>query len=147
MPIQSVTKAVNHSAARMFDLVSDISEYPKFVPACKEIIVTKTSIENKKNVIIAKMTVGIGLIKEDFISKVILDRKNKIILVNNYDGLFKNLNNAWSFKDKDDGCIVNFTIDFELMNTPISPMITLMFSKVFNKYVSAFEKRANELYF
>jgi ribosome-associated toxin RatA of RatAB toxin-antitoxin module len=42
--------------------------------------------------------------------------------------------------------MVHFTIDFELIQTPISPLIALMFSKVFNKYINAFEQRANELY-
>jgi coenzyme Q-binding protein COQ10 len=146
MPIQSVKKIVQHSPKLMFDLVSDIKEYPKFVPGCKKIIISESTYENDNNVIISKMTVGVGLILENFTSKITLDSDNCTIVVNNYDGLFKKLNNVWIFEKDKNGCMVHFTIDFELIQTPISPLIALMFSKVFDKYINAFERRANELY-
>ena len=145
MPIQSVKKIVQHSPKLMFDLVSDIKEYPKFVPGCKKIIISESAYENDSNVIIAKMTVGVGLILENFTSKITLDSDNCTIVVNNYEGLFKKLNNV----------LINLMITkipneskycVELIQTPISPLIALMFSKVFNKYINAFEQRANELY-
>ena len=146
MPYQSVSKNVRHSTTLMFDLIADIKNYPDFVPACKKITIIEVINKNENSIIFAKMTVGIGIILEDFTSKITLDKKNKIITVNNHDKLFKKLNNSWSFKENDNGCTVDFTIDFELLHTPISPLITLMFSKVFNKYVSAFEKRADYVY-
>src|ERR1700727_1710261 len=102
MPSFSNKRRVLHSAAEMFDLVADVERYPEFVPLCQSLKVRQRSNEGGKAVIVADMTVAYKLIRQDFTSRVTLDRGKMEILVEYLEGPFRSLNNRWTFRPVDE---------------------------------------------
>ena len=94
----------------------------------------------------AEIFVKFNLVKENFRSKVTLDSEANRISTINIDGPFKRLNNEWSFKSDQQGCIVIFEVDFEFKSFILHSLINSMFHKAMTKVTLSFENRAKELY-
>src|ERR1700751_5549 len=75
MPQFTTRRRIRHSAAEMFELVSDVERYPEFVPLCRSLRVRKRIPEPEGiEILIADMTVAYKLVRESFVSRVMLDR-------------------------------------------------------------------------
>jgi len=98
MHIYETKHPVAHSADDMFALVARVEDYPKFLPLCEELTVTRREQVEGKEVLIAAMTVGYGMIHETFTTRVHLDRGARTILVEYLDGPFTFLENRWHFR-------------------------------------------------
>ena len=148
MPRYSTTRHVRHSATEMFDLVADVEKYPAFVPLCDGMRVRdRRENEDGTVVMVAAMTVAYKLIRQTFISRATLDKKNLNILVEYLDGPFKRMQNRWTFKPTgDDACEVEFFIDYEFASRTFSMLMGAMFDTVFRRMAAAFEQRADEVY-
>lgn len=132
----------------MFDLVADVERYPEFVPLCKSLKVRKRIPgENGTDVIVADMTVAYKLIRENFISRVTLDRPNLQILVEYLDGPFSSLKNRWTFMPASDStCEVEFFIAYEFKSRMLGLLMGAMFDAAFRRFAAAFERRADQVY-
>ena len=73
MHVYETTHRVAHSAEEMFALVARVEDYPKFLPLCEELDVKRREQHDGKEVLVATMTVGYGMIRESFTTKVHLD--------------------------------------------------------------------------
>ena len=146
MKSRKLSKKMHYSAKEMFDLVSDVENYPFFVPACKSLEIIKKVKKNDIIYIDAIMEVGYGFLNEFFTSHITLNKKKSTIEVINNDGPFRKLNNYWKFTDIADGSEILFEIDFIAKNSFTGKIINIMFERVFSKYIYAFESRAKELY-
>jgi coenzyme Q-binding protein COQ10 len=148
MPKFSSRRRVQHSADQMFDLVADVERYPEFVPLCHSLKVRqRTSAADGTEVVVADMTVSFKLVRETFTSKVTLDRPNLKILVEYLRGPFSNLENRWSFEPKSDqACDVGFFITYEFKSRMLAMLMGAMFDTAFQRFASAFEKRADVVY-
>lgn len=143
MPTHSETKLLPYSTVQMFNLVSDIVRYPEFLPWCSQARI----ISREDDMILAELTIGYKLISERFVSRVHLDRKGKSIHVGYVSGPLKYLRNEWQFhKMPKKSCRVNFFVHFEFSNPILSKMMNMFFDVAFRRMVSAFEKRAAEIY-
>ena len=67
MPDVFLERHVPHLPQRMFDLVSDLEAYPRFVPNCSAMDVR----EDAGGAVLAKMTVQFGPIKQAYTSRVV----------------------------------------------------------------------------
>ena len=141
MPTHAEQKQLPYSVEQMFDLVADVEKYGEFLPWC--IACRKTHEE--EGVIEADLIIGYKLIREKFKSRVTLDRPDHI-RVEYLEGPMKNLSNEWKFIPIEEGCIIDFYVDFEFKNPMLQGLITMFFDKAVTKMVGAFEKRANDLY-
>jgi len=139
---------VNHSAPQMFDLVADVERYPEFVPLCQSLKVRQRNAgPNGTEVVIADMTVSFKLVRETFTSRVTLDRPNLNILVEYLRGPFSKLENRWTFEPKsDNSCEVGFYIAYEFKSRMLAMLMGTMFDTAFQRFASAFEKRADKIY-
>jgi coenzyme Q-binding protein COQ10 len=148
MPRFSSKRRVNHSAPKMFDLVADIERYPEFVPLCQSLrIRERTPQADGTEVVIADMTVSFKLVRENFTSRVTLDRPNLKILVEYLRGPFSNLENRWTFEPKSDSaCEVGFYISYEFKSRVLAMLMGAMFDSAFQRFAAAFEKRADKIY-
>jgi coenzyme Q-binding protein COQ10 len=148
MPKFSSKRRVNHSAPKMFDLVADIERYPEFVPLCQSLrIRERTPQADGTEVVIADMTVSFKLVRENFTSRVTLDRPNLKILVEYLRGPFSNLENRWTFEPKSDSaCEVGFYISYEFKSRVLAMLMGAMFDSAFQRFAAAFEKRADKIY-
>ncbi len=138
----SEIKFINHKPEDLYNLVLDIKKYPEFLPWCLGSRVKKIDENNLK----ADLIVGFKIYREVFKSNVILNKNKFEIQVEYLDGPFKNLNNFWSFKNKNKGCEVNFLVDFTFSKRILNTVLENFFSEAVRKMVRAFEERANSLY-
>jgi coenzyme Q-binding protein COQ10 len=148
MPRFSNRRRVNHTAEEVFDLVADVERYPEFVPMCHSLKVRqRTPGPNGTETIVADMTVSFKLIRETFTSRVTLDRPNLKINVEYLRGPFASMDNRWAFEPKgDNACDVVFFIAYEFRNRMLALLMGAMFDAAFQRFVSAFEKRADAIY-
>ena len=142
MPTHAEVKPCPFSAAQMYALVADVDKYPEFLPWCVATRV-KSIVDN---VMIADMVIGFKMVREKYTSEVTLDpdREVKIVYKN---GPFKYLNSHWKFIDKEDGgCTIDFFVDFEFKSALLQKLIGAVFNEAVQLMISAFEKRAIDLY-
>src|ERR1700749_196213 len=147
MPKFSSQRRVHHGAPQMFDLVADVERYPEFVPLCRALkIRQRTAKPDGTEVVIADMTVSFKLVRETFTSRVTLDRPNLNILVEYLRGPFSKLENRWTFEPKsDNSCEVGFYIAYEFKSRMLAMLMGTMFDTAFQRFASAFEKRADKI--
>ena len=148
MPSFSSKRRVRHTAPQMFDLVADVERYPEFVPLCQSLkIRQRTPQADGTEIVIADMTVSFKLVREAFTSRVTLDPPNLKIMVEYLKGPFSNLENRWTFEPKSETeCDVGFYLAYEFKSRMLAMLMGAMFDTAFQRFASAFEKRADVVY-
>jgi coenzyme Q-binding protein COQ10 len=141
MPTHAEKRFLPYTPEQVFDLVADIERYPEFLPWC----VGARIRERRDNVILGDLLIGWRMVREKFTSRVTLDRPGRID-VEYAEGPFKYLKNHWLFERQPGGCLVDFYVDFEFRSRMLQGVIAALFNEAVKRMVSAFEKRAKELY-
>ncbi|XP_041977629.1 coenzyme Q-binding protein COQ10, mitochondrial [Aricia agestis] len=131
---------VGFTMDQMFEVVSDVESYYKFVPWCKQSLVLQKSPEKLK----AKLIVGFPPINESYTSHVTLV-KPLLVKAECKDGkLFHHLLTLWRFspglKKEPKSCVVDFQITFEFKSTFHSQLSNLFFDQVARQMENAFIK-------
>ena len=152
MPSFRTTRRVAHPAAKMFDLVADVEKYPGFLPLCQALTVRRRStLPDGREVLVADMRVGFKAIRENFTTRVTLDRASNVIVAEYIDGPFRSLENRWTFSDRPPGdgpagCTVEFFITYEFKSRMLGLLMGSMFEGAFSRFAEAFEERADKVY-
>ncbi len=147
MPTFHDKRRVHHSARQMFQLVAAVEDYPEFVPLCEDLTVRKHEQTGAHETLVADMTVAYKFFRETFTSKVTLDERDHIILVEYLGGPFRHMENRWKFHTVDEQtCDIEFYISYEFSSRSYQLLIGAMFDKAFRKLSVAFEERADEVY-
>ena len=148
MPQFRTKRRVRHAAADMFDLVADVEKYPQFVPLCQSLRVRRRSESGEGiETVVADMTVAYKVMRETFISRVLLDRPNLKIQVEYLEGPFRHLDNRWTFTPlSDSACEVEFFISYEFKSRVLGMLMGAMFEAAFRRFSAAFERRADPVY-
>ena len=141
MPTFAEERPLPYSQQQIFDLVADVERYPEFLPWCTACRVTK----RENQLIEADLMVGFKMLRERFTTRVMLSAPNNI-QVEYLDGPFRYLNNHWIFKSTEDGCVIEFFIDFEFRSLLLQRLIGPLFTEAVRRMVSAFDNRALALY-
>jgi len=142
MTTHSEQKFVPFTPDQLFEMVSDVQSYPKFLPWCVGARIRSADEE----LIVADLMIGYKLLRERFTSRVTLNRKKWKIETEFTDGPFKFLRNQWEFKSCPEGCQIVFLVEFEFRSTVLQKLVSVLFNEVVLRMVSAFEKRAYFLY-
>jgi len=147
MHVYETTHPVAHSADEMFALVARVEDYPRFLPLCEALEIKRRDASEDKEVIVAKMTVGYGLIRESFTTKVHLDPAARKILVEYLDGPFTFLENRWHFQPRGShSCDVAFYIAYAFSSRLFERLVGRLFARAVERYTHAFEERADAVY-
>lgn len=148
MPSFRSDRQVRHKAEQMFDLVADVERYPEFVPLCTSLKVrSRRESGEDRETLVADMSVGYKLIREQFTSRVTLDRPKLRVLVEYLDGPFSRMENVWTFQDEpSSGSRITFFIDYEFRSRTLGLLMGAMFDAAFRRFAQAFEERADKLY-
>ncbi|MGA2089443.1 MAG: type II toxin-antitoxin system RatA family toxin [Stellaceae bacterium] len=141
MPTHAEKRFLPYTPEQVFDLVADIERYPEFLPWC----VGARIRERRDNVILGDLLIGWRMVRERFTSRVTLNRPDRID-VEYTEGPFRYLKNHWVFERQPGGCLVDFFVDFEFRSRMLQGVIAALFNEAVKRMVSAFEKRAQELY-
>lgn len=126
---------------QLYALVADVERYPEFLPWCVAArIRTRT-----ETLVVADLVIGFKMIRERFTSRVTLTPPDQIE-VTYVEGPFKHLNNRWRFLPHDQGCELDFYVEFEFRSQLLERLIGLLFDEAVKRMVAAFEGRARALY-
>ena len=146
MPTHAEKRRLPHSPEQMFDLVSDVEKYPEFLPWCVATRIRGREEGETGDTITADMVIGYKMFRERFTTKDVLDPPRRID-VSYHDGPFRYLNNHWIFEPHGEGhCELDFYIDFEFRSRLFQKMMGVIFNEAVKIMVTAFEKRAREIY-
>ena len=146
MPTHSENRLVPYSAAQMYDLVADIAKYPEFLPWCTAARIRSTREADTGKVVEADLIISFKLFRERFTSRVTMHPADNKIEVEYLDGPFKYLVNYWHFIPNEDGCTVDFHVDFEFKSKILQGVIGVVFNEAMRRIVKAFDDRAKALY-
>ena len=138
---------VPYAADDMFSLVAGIDRYPEFLPWCSGARIRRRDVEEGKEILLADLIVSYKVFREQFTSRVTLDRQERHIDVAYVQGPFNHLHNKWHFEVlPGGGTRIHFFIDFEFRSATLQKMISAVFAKAFAKMMQAFIDRADALY-
>ncbi|AEI93776.1 MULTISPECIES: type II toxin-antitoxin system RatA family toxin [Roseobacter] len=146
MPTHSENRTLPYSAQQMYDLVADVTEYPKFLPWCSAARVKSTVPQGDSIVMEADLVISFKVFRERFTSRVVLMPDDKQIDTEYLDGPFRYMKSNWAFKDVEGGCEVSFFVDFAFRNMILQQLIGVVFNEAMQRIVRAFEMRAQTLY-
>jgi ribosome-associated toxin RatA of RatAB toxin-antitoxin module len=136
------TVLIRHSAEQMFDLVTDVADYPNFLPWCGGVEIRR----QEENLMEAKIDINFKGIKQHFATHNTQERPTRIDM-NFADGPFKKFTGYWRFTSlRADACKIEFALHYEFSNILIEKIIGPVFSHIANTFVESFVKRADQRY-
>lgn len=147
MPTHSEKRFLPYTPQEMYDLVADVSSYPKFLPWNSAARVrSRTPRPDGSEVMEADLVISFKVFRERFGSRVVLWPAIRKIDTEYLDGPFKYMKSHWIFHAAEGGCDVEFFVDFEFKNAILQGIIGVVFNDAMQRVVRAFERRAIELY-
>jgi len=130
---------VPHLPERMYEIVSDLEHYPRFIPNCQAMHVRPDpAASGGKDVRLAKMTISFGPITQSYTSRVTLDAEARTIRAKAVDGPFAYLDSVWRFDPEGQGTRVRFEIDFKISNPLIAAVAEPAFAAKQEEIMRAF---------
>ena len=146
MPTHSEVRSLPYSAGQMYALVADVERYSEFLPWCSAARIRQRVQQGESEILDADLVISFKVFREKFGSRVTLWENMHKIDTEYLDGPFKYMQSNWSFSDTDEGCDVEFFVDFEFKNAILQRIIGVVFNEAMQRIVRAFETRAAELY-
>ena len=142
MPSHSEKRVLPFRPDQLFELVLDVEKYPEFLPWC----VAARIIDQAPSKMNAELAIGFKGLRESFISHVAYDPDDLHIDVTYEDGPFRYLVNHWRFLPAEEGCLLDFHVDFAFRSRLLDAVMGGLFDEAVRRMVRAFEKRAAALY-
>ncbi|SHF50188.1 type II toxin-antitoxin system RatA family toxin [Devosia limi] len=136
---------VPHLPERMYGIVADLNDYPRFVPNCKAMDV-RPDPASPDDTRLARMTLFFGPITQAYTSRVVLDPVARTIKAKAIDGPFAYLDSVWSFEPEGMGTRVRFEIDFKISNPLIAALAEPAFAAKQEEIMRAFADEADRRY-
>jgi coenzyme Q-binding protein COQ10 len=146
MPTHSEVRSLPYSSKQMYALVADVERYSEFLPWCSAARIRQRVQNGESEILDADLVISFKVFREKFGSRVTLWENMHKIDTEYLDGPFKYMQSNWSFSDTDEGCDVEFFVDFEFKNAILQRIIGVVFNEAMQRIVRAFETRAAELY-
>ena len=142
MPVVNKSAIVPYSTEQMFALVSDVLSYPEFLPWCSATrLLSRSETELCGELEVSR--VGVHQIFSTCNRLYPFER----IDLSLREGPFKKLHGSWRFKPLGQAaCKVELLLEFEFSGKLINVAFGKVFGHIANTMVSAFCKRANEVY-
>ncbi len=134
-----------YSPQEMFDLVTQVADYPRFLPWCDHATVLATHDDG----LTAEVGISLGGIQQAFTTRNthVPGRKVDMRLVK---GPFSTLDGHWDFAPLGDGsqraCRVDFKLRYSFANAALAQLVGPVFDRIAGSLVDAFVKRAEAVY-
>ncbi len=137
-----------YSAHQMYSLVTDVDDYPKFLPWCSRAEV----LTRHDDGVTARLHLSYAGVRHAFTTRNINDpdRQVRMELV---DGPFSKLEGTWDFiplqAPGDDGaqaCKVEFDLEYAFSSRTLEALVGPVFDRIANTFVDAFVKRAGQVH-
>lgn len=139
MPTITRSALVEHSAARMFQLVNDVEAYPRRFAWCSGADVIEAGPER----VLGRLELGIGGISTWFTTENRLQPTHRIDMALR-DGPFRRLEGRWDFHALDESaCKVTLVLDFEPRSRLLVPALKLGLQGLADRMVDDFVRVAD----
>ena len=133
-------RTLPHPMRDIFNIVLDITSYPKFLPW----VTDATIISSSHGQITADLTVSFASVTQCYRSNVTYEIANDkaYIQAESHTGPFKHLLSRWDLAQDGENTIVEFGLEFELKSKIMTNLVGPVIIEAQKKMISAFEKRA-----
>ena len=139
MSVINRSALVEHSAARMFALVNDVSAYPQRFDWCHAAQV----LEQGGDRVVARLDLGLGGFHTWFTTDNTLAPPHHIDMALR-DGPFKRLQGRWQFHAlNESACKVTLTLDFEPQSRLLGPAVAIGMQAMADRMVDDFVREAD----
>lgn len=137
-----------HSPHQMYALVTDVEDYPQFLPWCERAEV----LERRDDGITARLHLSYLGVRQSFTTRnmQVPDRSVDLQLV---DGPFSQLDGSWRFNAVPatdgaaaDACRVDFELRYTFANFMLEALISPMFDRIADTFVDTFVRRAEQVH-
>ena len=145
--MKTVNKSVLiwYSPQEMFSLVTDIGQYPRFLPWCDQARVVEQDLSG----MIAEVGILFGGVRQSFTTRNTHTDQQRIQM-QLVSGPFSNLQGQWDFLTLGDGsqraCKVELALQYGFDNATLAKLVGPVFDKIAASLVDAFVKRAQQVY-
>lgn len=136
-----------YSPREMYDLVTDIEDYPRFLPWCESAEVVTTHDDG----VTARLGLAFAGLRHAFTT-----RNEQVpaesVLVSLVDGPFKMLDGTWVFKPvghdeaSAQACRIEFDLRYAFSRGPLGAALSPVFDRIANTLVDSFVARAETVY-
>lgn len=136
-------RLLKFSNEELYEIVSSVDSYHKFVPWCLQSTVLRSSPTHLE----AELCVGYGLFHEKYISDVQLVRPKSVVATSRQTNLLEYLKTTWTFSPCSSNplhCWVVFEIDFKFKSAMYNSVSDMFLQDIINSMVSAFEGRCRK---
>lgn len=145
--MKSVRKSVllPYSPQEMFELVSAVPDYPRFLPWCSFARVLQVLPDGK----VAEVGIGLAGVQQSFVTRN-TELPGQQINIRLVRGPFSDLHGQWRFEPVgEDGaraCRVQLDLNYRFSNFLLARLIGPVFDKIASTMVEAFTQRAHAIY-
>ncbi|WP_127143610.1 type II toxin-antitoxin system RatA family toxin [Pelagibacterium montanilacus] len=142
---RSFERHVPHSPQQMLDLVADVESYPRFIPHCHRMDVTRSPSAPDTR-FDARMHIRFGPISQAYTSAIAVAPEAMTLAARATDGPFSHLDSLWRFEPEGQGSHIRFDIDFRIANPLIRSVAEPAFAAKQDEIVDAFVAEAARRY-
>ena len=147
MPVYTTSVTVPHRREDMFDLVSDVRSYPRFIRWIETLSVSGERTQGDVTRCLGSARVGFRGLTERFSTNVTADRGAWHISTDLVRGPFRRLKNDWIFHETPGGGTrIDFRIDYEFSNLVLRMLARNNFKLAVDKIMAAFIEEADRRY-
>lgn len=145
--MKTVNKSVLlwYSPQEMYALVTDVAQYPQFLPWCDRASV----LSQDDSGVTAEVGIAFGGIHQSFTTRNTHTVPSQVDMVL-VKGPFSQLEGQWTFLPVGDGsqraCKVNLALRYGFDNAVLGRLVGPVFDKIAATLVDAFVKRAQQVY-
>jgi ribosome-associated toxin RatA of RatAB toxin-antitoxin module len=138
-----------YSPAEMYRLVTDVRDYPKFLPWCSRAEV----LDESPNGMTARITLAYAGMKHAFTTRN-THEPDRSVVVKLVDGPFSRLDGTWLFLPLgtanavagSQACKIEFDMCYGFSSGALEAVISPVFDRIANNLVDSFVKRAEQVY-
>lgn len=134
-----------YSAPEMFALVTNVADYPQFLPWCDHATVR----EEDASGMTAEVGISFGGIRQTFTTRNTHESGRRVGM-QLLDGPFSKLDGEWNFVPvggpEQRACRVEFKLNYGFDNAALAALVGPVFDKIAGSLVDAFVKRADQVY-
>ena len=145
--MKTVTKSVLiwYSPQEMYVLVTDVAQYPQFLPWCDHARV----VEHHADGMTAEVGISFGGVRQTFTTRNAHVPPSRVDL-QLVKGPFSRLDGQWNFHPLGDGsqraCKVELSLNYGFDNATLGKLVGPVFDRIAANLVDAFVKRAQQVY-
>lgn len=133
-----------YSPQQMYRLVTEVRDYPKFLPWCDKAEV----LEEDADAMTARLTLAYAGVRHAFTTRN-LHVPDRSVVIGLVDGPFNRLDGTWLFQalgDQQQACRIEFDLCYAFASGALEAVISPVFDRIANTFVDSFVKRAEQVY-